>query len=131
MATICNSRQSFYQYLLDWDQFIKNNKTTDWCEENTEELVSSDVNDGFEIVKKKIRTKKNKTSNLYRGKLYKWVDSPSGGFGFIMPDKETQRDRSVWVHISECNTKPIQGSKVTFELVKGKKGVTAKNVQII
>tara|TARA_B100000902_G_scaffold399940_1_gene473809 strand:+ start:3576 stop:3965 length:390 start_codon:yes stop_codon:yes gene_type:complete len=129
MATICNSRQSFYQYLLDWDQFIKNNKTTDWCEENTEELVSSDVNDGFEIVKKKIRTKKNKTSNLYRGKLYKWVDSR--GFGFIMPDKETQRDRSVWVHISECNTKPIQGSKVTFELVKGKKGVTAKNVQII
>ena len=129
MATICNSRQSFYQYLLDWDQFIKNNKTTDWYEENTEELVSSDVNDGFEIVKKKIRTKKNKTSNLYRGKLYKWVDSR--GFGFIMPDKETQRDRSVWVHISECNTKPIQGSKVTFELVKGKKGVTAKNVQII
>ena len=129
MATICNSRQSFYQYLLDWDQFIKNNKTTDWCEENTEELVSSDVNDGFEIVKKKIRTKKNKTSNLYRGKLYKWVDSR--GFGFIMPDKETQRDRSVWVHISECNTKPIQGSKVTFELDKGKKGVTAKNVQII
>ena len=48
-----------------------------------------------------------------------------------MPDKETQRDRSVWVHISECNTKPIQGSKVTFELDKGKKGVTAKNVQII
>jgi CspA family cold shock protein len=129
MATICNSRQPFYQYLLDWDQFIKNNKTTDWCEENTEELVSSDVNDGFEIVKKKIRTKKNKTSNLYRGKLYKWIDSR--GFGFIMPDKETQRDRSVWVHISECNTKPIQGSKVTFELVKGKKGVTAKNVQII
>lgn len=129
MATICNSRQPFYQYLLDWDQFIKNNKTTDWCEENTEELVSSDVNDGFEIVKKKIRTKKNKTSNLYRGTLYKWVDSR--GFGFIMPDKETQRDRSVWVHISECNTKPIQGSKVTFELVKGKKGVTAKNVQII
>ena len=129
MTTICNRKQSFYQYLHDWEQFIKTNRTIDWSEDNEEEIIDYTPNDGFEIVKKKIRLKNSKKINTYTGKLYRWVEK--GNFGFIMPNNETNRNRSVWVHISKCIDRPKQGSNVTFEIVKGNKGITGKNVRII
>ena len=48
-----------------------------------------------------------------------------------MPNNETKTNRSIWVHISECIDIPRQGSNVTFEMVKGKKGATGKNVKLI
>merc|ERR1712093_76893 len=80
MAAICNRSQSFHQYLVDWDQYIQKNNLTDWFDDEPDLKA-----DGFEIVVKKIRTKKTKTP-CFRGKLYKWIESSSGGFGFIMPE---------------------------------------------
>ena len=125
MAAICNRSQSFHQYLVDWDQYIQKNNLTDWFDDEPDLKA-----DGFEIVVKKIRTKKTKTP-CFRGKLYKWVESSSGGFGFIMPEKKTRKEDSIWVHISEVYSKPKVGANVSFEIVKGKKGLTAKKVRLV
>ena len=82
ILSICNRSQSFHQYLVDWEQYIQKNHLTDWFDDEPDLKA-----DGFEIVVKKIRTKKTKTPR-FRGKLYKWFESSSGGFGFIMPDNE-------------------------------------------
>ena len=125
MAAICNRSQSFHEYLVDWEQYIQKNNLTDWFSDEPDLKA-----DGFEIVVKKIRTKKTKTP-CFRGKLYKWIESPSGGFGFIMPEKKTKKEDSIWVHISEVYSKPKVGANVSFEIVKGKKGLTAKKVRIL
>lgn len=52
---------------------------------------------------------------------------PSKGFGFIV-DTETQE--KYFTHVSGLNDEITESDKVTFELVKGMKGLNAVNVSL-
>ncbi len=52
----------------------------------------------------------------------------SKGFGFI---KEDDTDREIFVHVSGLKDKVRQNDKVTFNVVDGKKGQNAVDVQKI
>jgi len=52
----------------------------------------------------------------------------SKGFGFI---KEDDTEREVFVHVSGLKDKVRQNDKVTFNVVDGKKGQNAVDVQKI
>ncbi|MDG1032423.1 MAG: cold shock domain-containing protein [Flavobacteriaceae bacterium] len=52
----------------------------------------------------------------------------SKGFGFIV-DPETQEQ--FFVHISECIDEIKEGNKVSFDTVKGTKGLNAVKVKVI
>ncbi|MFN6947087.1 MAG: cold-shock protein [Cytophagaceae bacterium] len=50
------------------------------------------------------------------------------GFGFI---KEDGSNQEIFVHVTGLKEKVDQNDKVSFEIVEGKKGVNAVNVQRI
>ena len=52
----------------------------------------------------------------------------SKGFGFI---KEDDTEREIFVHVSGLKDKVRQNDKVTFNVVDGKKGQNAVDVQKI
>jgi len=52
----------------------------------------------------------------------------SKGFGFI---KEDESNREIFVHVSGLKDKVRQNDKVTFNVVDGKKGQNAVDVQKI
>ena len=64
--------------------------------------------------------------DLIRRGIVTFFDS-SKGFGFIK-DLSTQQD--VFVHVNEILEPIVENNKVTFEVVRGKKGLNAVNVQL-
>jgi cold shock CspA family protein len=64
--------------------------------------------------------------DLIRRGIVTFFDS-SKGFGFIK-DLSTQQD--VFVHVNEILEPIVENNKVTFEVVRGKKGLNAVNVKV-
>lgn len=63
--------------------------------------------------------------NIHHGIVTFFNDAK--GFGFIK-DSDTQRD--VFVHINELSEPVKENNKVSFEILKGPKGLTAVNVKL-
>ena len=64
--------------------------------------------------------------DLIRRGIVTFFDT-SKGFGFIK-DLSTQQD--VFVHVNEILEPIVENNKVTFEVVRGKKGLNAVNVKV-
>lgn len=67
-----------------------------------------------------------RTNHLRKGKVTFFNESK--GFGFIK-DSETQE--KIYVHVKDVSEKINEGSSVSFEIMKGRKGPTAVQVKLL
>jgi cold shock CspA family protein len=70
-------------------------------------------------------TSENKNELIHRG-ILTFFDG-SKGYGFI---KDTRSGQDVFVHINDINEKVSENNIVTFEVIKGTRGLKAINVSL-
>lgn len=145
MKTILNTSTSLHDYLNKWSIYIQKNNTTSWYEEDDlptlekPKLVISHVtekgnkkfsSDGFSIVQRKVRIKKEVKTQKINGKITKYFFDR--GYGFI---KSSKHNVAIFIHESDITKNSIHNlvnsNKAYFELDKDKNGrLVAKNCQI-
>jgi cold shock CspA family protein len=133
--TLLKTATSFEEYLMLWGNYLKDNNTHDWNddEDETEELKAEEktsnivlktfeITNDFKLVtnkKKRSTYKKEPTNNLeFRGKILKWF--PDKNFGFIICKNITNKD--IFCHGSNLSGSPRMGSKIKINVTKNKKG---------
>jgi len=147
METILKTSKSLHEYLVNWQNYVEKNNTISWYDDDlpklkrpilkrcvaTEKICQIPIKtDGFKLIEKKVKIKKDHCSKKITGKITRWLFHKHYGF---IKSNQYNVGQVIFIHQSDITSDTLKNLgksyNVYFELQKDKNNrLVAKNCKI-